>query len=313
MRAVAPVLLALLFPGILSAQTVRGRVFEYGTSYPIEGATIELVGSRGERVATTSDSSGYFILFPGTSGTVTVEVTHPSYVAEGAQTVAVRSRETVTLIVRMTRQAIPIEPIVVTARSASALGGFHERQRWNPFGQYLDEKEIERRRPVTFDHLLRGLHRIEIETEMGSSRVTLPSARPPALGQNFGRCDAAVFVDGMPVSTSDTDLESLLPLTQVAAVEVYTDPTGVPFEFTTIGNDCGVVAFWSRPVRDPRPVTMKRVGLAALLIGAVVIIQQILFNAGDSDIFDPDGSDLTFAPTPLEAPPLAATGRPAGG
>jgi hypothetical protein len=275
------------------------------------GATVEVVGSKGQRTATTSDSTGFFVLFPGIGGTLTVEVTHPSYVAEGATTVAVRAKETVTMVVRMTRQAIPIEPIVVTARSASALGGFHERQRWNPFGQYLDEKEIERRRPVTFEHLLRGLHRVEIETDMGSSRVTLPSTTPPKLGQKFGRCAAAVFVDGMPMASAD--LESLLPLTQLAAVEIYPDATGVPFEFTTIGNDCGVVAFWSHPVRDARPVTMKRIGIAAVLIGALVVIQRILFSIGEADISDRDMPDLTLAPVPTGAAPFAYVAGFAGG
>lgn len=312
MRARVPIvgLLALLLPGVVDAQTVRGRVFEYGTAVPIEGATIEVVGSKGDRVAATSDSSGYFILFPGTGGTLTVEATHPSYVAEAPQTVTVRSKETITLVVRMTRQAIAIEPIVVTARSASALGGFHERMRWNPFGQYLDEKEIKRRRPVSFEQLLRGVHRMQVDTELGSSRITMPSKVPPELGQGFGRCAAMVFVDGMPLSP-DADLEGALPLSQLAAVEIYPEPTGAPLEFMTIGNECGVVAFWSHPVRDARPITMKRVGIAALLIGAVIVIQQVLLNTGQSDISDTGIRDFTLAPA--DPPPLLARVPGAGG
>src|SRR5690606_39094168 len=152
-------------------------------------------------------------------------------------------------------------------------------------GQFIDLEEIERRKPVTFTHLLRGMHGLEVEDAMGSEQVMMRSRGPEWGGYGLGRCPAAIFVDGMPMPAG-FDLESVLPLPRVAAVEIYPDVTGLPFEFTTIGGECGVVAFWSRPVQDARPITWKRAGLAGLIIGAIIVIQRAIVNGSQSDISD---------------------------
>jgi hypothetical protein len=69
-------------------------------------------------------------------------------------------------------------------------------------------------------------------------------------------------------------------------VEIYRDAAGVPFEFMDIGNSCGSVAFWTHPIRNPIPVTFKRVGIAAAVIGAIIVAEKLIVGGQQSDISD---------------------------
>ena len=277
MRARPLLLAGLLIPAALQAQTIRGIVSEYGTANTIAGATIEVADRKGVTTVVTSDSMGYFIVHPRTAGRMTVHATHPSFIAVRTDTVTVGEKEMVALLVRMTRSAIPIAPIVVTARSRSALNGFYERQRRNAFGRYIDEEEIERKRPVTVEQLLRGRVGVQVErvVEKGSTVVTLR-------GFDITPCLANIFVDGLPFAQGGGfDLEDLVPIGQLAAVEIYPDATSPPFEFMNASNHCGSVVFWTRPIRPAKgvgPITWKRAGIGLVFVGAVFLVERVLIR-----------------------------------
>lgn len=278
MRARALLLAPLLIPSALQAQSIRGIVFEYGTRNTIAGAAVEVVDRKGLVTAATSDSMGYFIIYPRTAGRMTVHATHPSFTAVRTDTVTAAQKEMVTVFVRMTNSPIAIAPIVVTARSRTALNGFYERQRRNAFGRYITEKEIERKRPVSVEQLMRGV--VGVQVAEGDSELTLR-------GNDIAPCSANIFVDGLPMPQGrDVDLDLVVPIGQLAAVEIYPDATGVPFEFMNAGNQCGSVVFWTRPIRNARPITWKRAGIAAAIVGAVVLVETVFMRTQEADTSD---------------------------
>lgn len=276
MRVRALLLTTLLVPGTLHAQTIRGIVLEYGTRSIIAGASIEVTDRMGAVAVTTSDSLGYFTVQPRTAGRMTVHARHPSFTAVRTDTVTAAQKEMVTLFVRMTNSPIAIAPIVVTARSRTALNGFYERERRNAFGTYIDEKEIQRKRPVSVEHLMRGMVAVDF-VKNPDSMTNLLTLRG---------CTANVFVDGLLIPQGQGfDIDDLVPIGQLAAVEIYRNDVGVPFEFMNIGNQCGSVVFWTHPIRESMRATWK-VGIAVAIIGAVVLAERAIARAQETDISD---------------------------
>ena len=57
---------------------------------------------------------------------------------------------------------------------------------------------------------------------------------------------APYFKDGMYVGTSMDDLDMMISVNQIYAIEVYSGPSQTPPEFNRTGSDCGVIVFWTR-------------------------------------------------------------------
>lgn len=60
-------------------------------------------------------------------------------------------------------------------------------------------------------------------------------------------CPALFFLDGAFIgNTRYVDLEHVLGVNQIEAVEVYSGPSQMPVIFNRTGSGCGVVVFWTR-------------------------------------------------------------------
>jgi hypothetical protein len=216
------------------------------------------------------------MVYPRTAGRMTVHATHPSFTAVRTDTVTAVQKEMVTLIVRMASSPIAIQPIVVTARSRIALNGFYERERRNAFGTFIDEKEIQRKRAVSVEQLMRGMAGLDVEQDPADMSKVL----------TLRGCTASIFVDGLPIPQGrGFDIDDLVPIGQLAAVEIYRSEAGVPFEFMNLGNACGSVVFWTHPIRDSMRATWK-VGIAVAIIGAIVIAERAVARAQESNTTD---------------------------
>jgi hypothetical protein len=60
-------------------------------------------------------------------------------------------------------------------------------------------------------------------------------------------CPTLFFLDGTSIGNADRlDLDFILPLDQIEAVEVYSGASQIPVMFNRTGSACGVIAFWTR-------------------------------------------------------------------
>jgi hypothetical protein len=243
-RRLAVLLGILLTPGLLAAQTVKGVVVEEGSRTPVRGATVELTPRQGgSPVRTDTDSLGAFRQHVGKPGVYLLRLTHISY-AQVSDTVSVGKEETVQLELHVSQAAIPLQPLVVTARARDPYEGFYERSRRGGFGRFLTREEIERRSALRVTWLLEGMPGVQIvRVPLGSGMFTnLIATRGGALGH----CFPMIYIDGMPMrqmAESGVD-DYLLPQT-LEGVEIYPSQAGVPAQFLTL-DACGVVAFWTR-------------------------------------------------------------------
>jgi len=253
-------------PPALAAQTIKGVVLEGSTSNPVIGATVEMLRADSTAVGTvTSDEQGWFELDVPSGGTYLLRPSHPSYVAAGLDSVPVGEHEIVSVVLRMGAAAIPIERLVVTARSGDRLAAFYRRAESEGFAYFLEREEIEKRRaalPTRLVQMMPGI-RIAYDPDGRSDLIMMRGIR--------GQCPATVLLDGLPVAQDiGMSIDEFTSPELLEGVEIYPPNVALPQELPVIQNDCGVVAFWSR--REAfRPLTWTRVIVAGVL-GLLILL-----------------------------------------
>ncbi len=168
-------ILLTLLASPVDAQVIRGHVVDaetqvpvggVGGKLPISGAEVELVSKMGvEGMSAVTDELGYFFLAAPAPGAFRIRVSHPAYLPYEGESVDVGLEETVNLEIRMGRKVIPLEPIVVTARTNTTMAGFHERRTGSAFATFLTREEIQARGAGRTTDLLRGVPGVRINFE----------------------------------------------------------------------------------------------------------------------------------------------------
>ncbi|MGD8277912.1 MAG: carboxypeptidase regulatory-like domain-containing protein [Gemmatimonadota bacterium] len=234
---------------------------------PIAGAEVDLLSGRTRLRGTTTDSLGRFRLQVPVAGRYRLRVRHPTYVPYEADSVVVGNGETVSLEIRMGRNVIPLEPLVVTARIRADMTGFQARMQGAGHGTFITRADIEARGTTRTTDLLRGVAGVTIDFQRwGVSPAIL-------MRSGLGTCEAAIFVDGvLAPQYRGSRLDDFLTPDRIEGVEIYSSFSAAPVQY--ISGTCGVILFWTR--RGNReggePWHWKRV-----LIGAGAAIALILW------------------------------------
>lgn len=234
----------LLAPTIAWSQTVQGVVVEDGTRSPIAGVLVELLDPGKQRVASThTDSAGAFLLTSDQPGDFFVRASHLGYTTITSDTLALGPGERLGVEIRMAQTALPLEPLVVTARGRARTSGFYDRVR-SGFGRYITRADIERRGGTRVTDILRGMPGVSIVPAgpAGYAHGNLIAMR----GGAAGRCTATVYVDGVQFRQGrEGSVDDILHLEMLEGVEIYTTAAFAPSPFHSY-NGCGVIAFWTR-------------------------------------------------------------------
>jgi hypothetical protein len=263
----------LLLPAALTGQAIFGVVVEDGTAAPIASVTVELLARDSTiQASTTTAASGHFSLPVRAGGRFYLRASHPSYTQSGGLAVAVKKQELVTVILRMGRTAIPLEPLLVTARSHDRASGFRERASGRGMGRYITRAEIDKRVANRPSDLLRTTPEVRIETVRDGSGVFTSNA---ILMHSLGEpCAPAIYLDGIPISMDfGVDVDDLITSELLEGIEIYQSYVSAPLELHIPRDTCGVVAFWSRSARGS-PLTLKRLGIGALLAGMMLLVMR---------------------------------------
>ncbi len=274
--AVWSTLLLVWAPAAARAQTIGGVVLEDSTRMPVTDATVTIipVDTTGERGATT-DSVGHFHVALAAAGKFVLRVTHPSYTTLLTDTVDVARGEAVTLELHVGRNAIPLKPLVVTARVDARLREFRERMTHGTgFGRFLTREDIERRPGARLTDLLRGISGVRI-VPIAPCGGCSPSEVVYMRGITEN-CTPTVLMDGL-ITPQDAGfpLDALISPEMLEGIEIYVDPAGVPASLNTTTNSCGVIALWTARPTGKVPFWLKVVvaGGAALLVTVLMIFR----------------------------------------
>jgi hypothetical protein len=154
---------------------------------------------------------------------------------------------------QLERLPTELEPIVVSADAVTRrrpLTEFEERRNRGG-GSFLTREEFEKLgNPQVVTELLRRVPGIRIVPgERGPVVVTSRArSRTITVGDEGALCPPLYFIDGLyrGKAVSGNDINDMLPVDQIEAIEVYTSAATMPPEFNRTGAVCGVIVFWTR-------------------------------------------------------------------
>lgn len=240
-RARLALLLGLIAVPVQPAagQTVVGSVVDRDTRGRIARAEVALISARQPSPSvTTSDSLGRFELSLPYGGEHILRVTHVDYADREPFHLEVAEGETVAVEIRMSSSAVPLEPMVVTARTHEVPGGFQER-RMRRSGRFITREDVEARGASRTSDLFRGVAGVSLQPVRRGSRDLI------FMRGSFGRCEPAIWLDNHLVEqASSSSLDDFLSPESVAGIEIYGSATEAPTQYVT--GPCGAIVIWTR-------------------------------------------------------------------
>lgn len=256
------VLLGAPFAGAqvpLRPAVVHGRVIDAQSRKPLQYTLVDIV-DQGRRVET--DADGRFRIEGLQPQLVTVRMRQIGYPVTERALNLFAGRESL-VEYALVRPPPTLAEVRVTARGPRVpanvlMGGFEDRMRLG-IGTFFDQAQLDRYHNRQVTDLLREASGIRVvegprgEMLVASNRMLVGSGA----GRGSGACFLQVVVDGMVVWSPESqrggmaglgppDLNYLVPVSDLAGVEVYSGIAGVPAQYRREGNTCGVILFWSR-------------------------------------------------------------------
>lgn len=230
------------------AQVIEGVVVEaaadstaegLAVAVPVTGAEVELL-LRGRRLGgTTTDSLGRFMFQVPEAGRYRLRVRHPTYLPYEADSVQVGGGETVSVEVRLGRNVIPLEPLVVTARIRVDMTGFRGRRQGSGLGTFITREEIEARAAARTTDLLRGVPGVSVQFQRWGVAPAI------LMRSGLGTCEPAIFVDGvLAPQYRGSRLDDYLTPERIEGVEIYSSFSTAPVQY--VSGTCGVILFWTQ-------------------------------------------------------------------
>ena len=251
---------ALVLPLTLGAQgtPVRGVIRNTG-GLPLEGVQVTVAGLP---AAATSNERGEFTLTVSPTGPAVVRIRRLGFRPDSAY-VTFASGKPPEVKFTMQRIAVDLAPVTVVGRRelTGAMAGFYKR-RASSSGRFFTREDIEKRNASRMSDLLR----------MVPSLRVVPRGMQNSVRIRGSRCAPLVWLDGVPLSAMEFDLDSMDPSTY-EGIELYSGPASVPVEFQgnkQASSSCGTIVLWSKrgSLRNGRIAT--RDNAAAEKVAAMV-------------------------------------------
>jgi hypothetical protein len=235
----------------LHAQSVVGKVVDATTGAPIATAEIQLLDALAAvRAHVLTDTAGAFRIMAPLPGSYRLRATMLGYATVESGELAADQGTQIEVEVRMHPQAVTLDPIRVVAQRSFPVGRlaeYYERAEWTKRtgnGRVFMRDEIERIRPINITNLL----------------AMVPTRRD---------CPMSYFLDGLPVSRADIDV--LARPEDVEGVEVYRSALQLPPEYAGRAA-CGATLVWMRRDIEGRPLSWKRIGVAAGVLAVIWLL-----------------------------------------
>lgn len=226
-------------PHLMSA--ISGRVVDAGEGTPVPDASVRLEGTSW---SAATDEDGRFVFDDIPVGSYLLVVEHLAY-ATVRDTVALEDSDlTYDVEVRLSSEAIEVEPVVVEAMRSTPLAEVHdriERMESLGLGELFDRRAIEESGVTRVSHLVGltpGARLQPIPGRVGASQLRLHPRND---------CAPSFYVDGFQLEVDDESVDDFVPLGAVETLEVYRRSTMLPGEFADEqAQYCGAVVITTR-------------------------------------------------------------------
>lgn len=242
LRTVAVILLA--FPLRATAQIIRGTVIDAATNARIAAVNLTLLGGSGERFYTlVTNQDGTFELIIPAGRAVYVEAERIGYEGVKSTPLTARRGELIEIEVRLSPQAIPLNPVDVVARRPVdvRLHDFLDRSaryKKSGIGRIWTRADLEKRPFTLVSHLIRMI-----------------PVRP-----NLYCTGTTLYVDNVRLSIGDEnvapdDIDMLVSSEDLEGIEMYRD-TDLPADLRSYARRvdgssfCMVILAWRKPYTE---------------------------------------------------------------
>ena len=228
------------------AGRLRGQIVG-SNGRPISGARVMVWGTG---LQATSNADGQFSLAGLPHGTHTLEVRAVGF-SPTQRAVDIVQGVAGATDVEMANVAIALDTVRVVAQrvfTSRRTTDFERRLKTRTgTGHLIDDAEIEKRRPQVVTDILRTIPGVQILPGRRSGEDIFMRGGLAILGS--GLCRPDLYIDGArSVNDADFPINSMVPMSEIRAIEVYPHATMVPVELQTMSG-CGVVAIWTGPRR----------------------------------------------------------------
>lgn len=240
----------------LAAQTIRGTVIDRESGRPLAEVLVLLLAETLDTVAYAfTDSVGQFVLSSPVEGEFLLEAATLGYRTARAGLFEMGIDGEVTVEVRLTPEPITIPGLAVDRAWALrepplVRNGFFNRLHQG-VGHFITPEVLERTSATRLTDVL---------ARVPFLRVVRASTDRVLVQDGGSLCAPAVLVDGLLVSTvegrrgragpivgSEGDIEGLVALPDVEAVEVYRGGGEIPGQFAgMVRRECGAILIWTK-------------------------------------------------------------------
>ena len=258
-------------PGALRPALV-GTVVARGSSRPLEGVAVALLGPDGEPVTSTiTDDQGRFSAVLDEGGEVFLSVSRLGYTGAVSEAITL-TQGTRRIEVILPEEAIEIDPVIVLVDSRLPRlerVGFYERSVTHP-GAFIQQDDVAAISPARTSDLLGRVPGVRVATDSsgGVLRRRVLFNRLALLEGDL--CYPALFVDDQlariggsrtesqwpaiqgvepPPAEDVPSIDELVPPQEILAVEMYENAARLPSRFIGLGTHCGVIVIWTTRAR----------------------------------------------------------------
>ena len=246
-----------------SDQVLRGKVIDYESRKPISDAIVSLITESGKAFTkpVRSDSTGAFVIHTARLGRMRLHATRIGYRPVTTPSFGVGETDILTFELEMSATAQLLAPLTIIAKAKPknlrlvSFSGFEYRMRRAAGGRFFTQADIEERGALSVGDMVKGLAGtfvtgVGIEQSI-SFRIALAGAI------NGIGCGPMYYIDGQPFPADRTVTQrgdtvftvpiiiSGLMMTDVVGMEVYSNASVVPGEFSLATSGCGVIAVWT--------------------------------------------------------------------
>lgn len=222
--------------GLSGAGILRG-VVRRPDGEPLPNARLTVWGSGRDA---TSAADGTYSLAGLPVGTHTLEARAIGY-APLREAVDLIGGEGVTRDVQLAKAPLLLDTVRVRGEGGARRWGLQEfeARRRTGTGYYLDEAAITARNAFFTADLVRTIPGVTVAPGRRSGYLVLMRG-----GSNMQNCVPAFYVDGVQVYSEDGNLDDIVSVPLIQAMEVYTRISSIPLQFQAM-NGCGTVVIWT--------------------------------------------------------------------